>query len=140
MADLVSRLQELGARLVEREVVQAEGLEAAWRHAREVHALLAAGLERYHDVVMADAPHLRVDLAEPRVDDKHLHSVEVDLQRGRHRAILTFKSKGEVTLVGPFRAGKDEGPCKSHPLSDPDAVRAASEDFLLRFIEEATSS
>ena len=139
MPDLGSRLRALGDRLVEREASHEAGLETAWQHAREIHTLLAEGVEHYHDAVLTRAPHLRVELGEPRVDDKHLHSVEVDLQRGRHRAIITFKSKGEVTLVGPFHAGKTEGPCKSHPLSESEKVRAAASDFLLQFVEEATA-
>jgi hypothetical protein len=48
-----------------------------------------------------------------RTDDKHLRSVEFELSRGRYRAIVTAKSRGDVTFVGPFRTGKTEGPARA---------------------------
>jgi hypothetical protein len=86
-----------------------------------------------------EAPQLTVSLSEPRVDDKHLHAVQFELARGRHRAIVTVKSRGEVTLVGPFRSGKTEGPCRSFPTQAEDEIQAALGDFLVEFIEEAAS-
>ena len=87
----------------------------------------------------AGAPHLRVDLSETRIDDKHVRAVEFELSRGRYRAIVTAKSRGEVTLVGPFRTGKVEGPCASFPFDAGDEVDAALGDFLTRFLEEAAT-
>jgi hypothetical protein len=80
-----------------------------------------------------------VEVGELRVDDKHLRAMEFELRRGRHRAIVTAKSRGEVTLVGPFRAGKAEGPCKSFPFEAPEELRRALGDFLERFVEEAAT-
>lgn len=61
------------------------------------------------------------------------------LSRARHRAVVTVKSKGEVTLVGPFRAGKNEGPCRSFPFAEEAELDAALGDFLERFLEEAVA-
>ena len=74
-----------------------------------------------------------------RVDDKHLRAVEFDLVRGRHKAIVTAKSRGEITLVGPFRIGKEEGPCLSFPFDAKDEIRSALASFLERFLEEAAT-
>jgi len=49
------------------------------------------------------------------------------------------KSKAEVTLVGPYRAGKAEGPCRTFPFSAADELDDALGDFLERFLEEATA-
>jgi len=65
--------------------------------------------------------------------------VEFELRRGRHRAIVTAKSRGEVTLVGPFRAGKVEGPCKSFPLEAQEELHLALGEFLEQFVEEAAT-
>ena len=60
---------------------------------------------------------------------------------------ITVKSKGEVTLVGPFRAGKNEGPCQSFAFEvggtsgaqDDGELESALGDFLERFLEEAAA-
>ena len=58
-------------------------------------------------------------------------AVEFELVRGRHCAIVTAKSRGEVTLVGPFHKGKNEGPCRSLPF---DAATVPSVDLDARQI------
>ena len=45
--------------------------------------------------------------------------MQFDLRRGRHAAIVTVKSRGDVTLVGPFRAGKVEKDSEAFPPSMP---------------------
>jgi len=49
------------------------------------------------------------------------------------------KCRGEVTLVGPFRLGKAEGPCRSFPIDADAEIERALGDFLCAFVEEATS-
>ena len=99
-----------------------------------------AALSEFHAAVAeAGAPHLRVELSEIRLDDKHLRAVEFDLARGRHRAIVVAKAKGEITLVGPFKQGKVEGPCLSFPFDARDDIQRALGDFLERFLEEAAT-
>jgi hypothetical protein len=87
----------------------------------------------------AGADHLRLEVSPLRLDDKHVRAVEFELQRGRHAAIVTVKSKGEVTLVGPFQRGKQEGPCRSFPFSAGDELQDGLEEFLERFVEEAAT-
>jgi hypothetical protein len=53
--------------------------------------------------------------------------------------VITVKSKGEVTLVGPFSAGKKEGPCRSFPVEDREEIEDALADFLASFLQEAAS-
>ena len=86
-----------------------------------------------------EAPHLRIELGEIQVDEKHLRAVEFELRRGRHRAIVTAKSRGDVTLVGPFQAGKVEGPCLSFPFDAGSELHRALGDLLARFVEEAAT-
>jgi hypothetical protein len=42
-------------------------------------------------------------------------------------------------LVGPFHAGKTEGPCLTFPLDADGDLRAALASFLERFLEEAAA-
>jgi hypothetical protein len=137
---LRERLAAVGSRLASRESAEAEALAAARERAERLHALVAEGLSGYHGAVRAaGAPQLAVELSEPRADDKHLRSVQFDLRRGRHVAIVTVKSKGEVTLVGPFRSGKNEGPCLSFPFGAEAELEKALPEFLERFLEEAAT-
>jgi hypothetical protein len=138
--DLGRRLEELGRALGEREAAHAEGLATARACAEKLRAEIEAPLERFHRAAAgAGAPHLHVALSEIRIDDKHLRAVEFNLCRGRHKAVVTVKSRGEVTLVGPFRIGKDEGPCLSFPVTAAEELRQALASFLERFLEEAAA-
>ena len=133
-------MRELGRSLGEREASHREALEGAGRLAGELHTSVAKAIEAFGaGLADAGAEHLRPRVGEPRTDDKHVRSVEFDLQRGRHRAIVTVKSKGQVTLVGPFQAGKNEGPCQSFGWEDRSGIDAALGDFLAKFLEEAAS-
>lgn len=138
--DLRTRMEELGRRLGAREAEHAEGLAEARLHAGALHEQVKGALAAFERAVAkTGADHIRVAISEPRTDDKHLRAVEFDVQRGRHRAIVTVKSRGEVTLVGPFKAGKAEGPCRTFPVSAQADIDAALGDFLERFLEEAAT-
>ena len=113
---LAARLEALGRELGSREASHEKGLAEARACAEALRGRVAEALDRFHAAASAaGAPHLRIALSEVRADDKHLRAVEFDLARGRHRAIVVAKSRGELTLVGPFRAGKAEGPGEAEP-------------------------
>jgi hypothetical protein len=137
---LAERLAALGRSLGEREAAERDALQAARGRAETLHARVEAALARFHAAAArAGAPHLSIELAAPRLDDKHVRAVQFDLRRGRTAAIVTVKSRGEITLVGPFRAGKAEGPCRSFPFDADDELCAGLGDFLARFLEEAVA-
>ena len=136
---MADRLEKLAKELVERERVHAPELARARSQAEALHGLVAAALERFHSTTGDAAPHLEIELGCVRPDDKHLHAVEFDLRRGRHRAVVTVKSRGEVTLVGPFHAGKTEAPCASFPCEERREIEAALADFVVSFIEQAAA-
>ena len=136
---LDERLTAVARQLVEREGQHSADLDRARVCAQKLHERLAAALEGFHAQVMPSAPQLALTLGEPRVDEKHLHAVQFELERGRYRAIVTVKSRGEVTLVGPFRKGGVEGPCRSFPVAAEADIEVALEDFVLAFIEEAAT-
>ena len=137
---LGERLEALGRELGEREAAFAEGLQEARARAEELRTDVADALTRFHAAAeKAGARHLSMSVSAVRLDDKHVRSCEFELSRGHHRAIVTVKSCGEVTLVGPFQAGKEEGPCRSFPLAPSDEFAAAFEDFLASFVEDAAT-
>ena len=139
-ADLGSRLEALGRTLGAREAEHRASLDAARARAEGLRAQITAALERFHRAAAeAGAPHLQVALSEIRPDDKHLRAIEFDLSRGRHKAIVTAKSRGDVTLVGPFRSGNNEGPCLTFPLDAGEELADALGAFLVRFLEEAAT-
>jgi hypothetical protein len=136
--DLEARLAEVGRRLGEREAGHAGALASARSRAEALHAEVARALEAFHaSSARAGAPQLRIALGEVRLDDKHARAVQFDLARGRCAGVVTVKSRGEVTLVGPFQRGKTEGPCLSFPFEADAELRQALGDFLERFLDEA---
>lgn len=136
---LNERIEALAQDLAKRERPHAEAQKSAFAKATELHARVEDAITRFNRLVGESIPDLQVSLSSPRIDDKHLRAVEFDLQRGRHRAIVTVKSKGEVTLVGPFRAGKNEGPCRSFAFEATGDLDDALADFLEHFLEEAAA-
>jgi hypothetical protein len=133
-------MARIGRELGEREAAHRAELEEARSRAAALRAEVGEALAAFREAVLAaGAPQLEVRLGELRPDDKHVRAVEFDLSRGRHRAIVTVKARGEVTLVGPFHAGKVEGPCKSFPFAADAELRKALGDFLERFLAEAAT-
>ena len=137
--NLNERIKLIAEELATRESARAEAIDQARNKAIELHDQVDSAIAIFNRTIADDAPYLCIDLSPTRVDDKHLHSIEFDLQRGRHRAVVTVKSKGVVTLVGPFRAGKKEGPCLSFPMGETEEINDALGDFLERFLEEAAT-
>lgn len=137
---LGDKLEALGREFGEREASFAPALQEARTRAEELRADVSEALARFHGAAeKAGAGHLSFDVSPVRLDDKHVRACEFELSRGRHRAVVTVKSRGEVTLVGPFRAGKPEGPCRSFPLSPSDEFSTAFEGFLASFVEDAAT-
>lgn len=135
---LDERMTKLGRELGSREASHAATLDAARDKARELHAVLAEALSQFHHACSdAGSPHLRVELGTPQLDAKHVRAVEFDLKRGRTRAIVVVKSRGDVTLVGPFLMGKTEGPCRSIDIDAETELLDALEDLTARFLEMA---
>ncbi len=136
---LNDRIEALARDLARRESSHAEAIEEAQAKAGGLHRQVDDAIARFNAAVGLSIPYLEVSVSAPRVDDKHLHAVEFDLERGRHRAIVTVKSKGEITLVGPFRSGKAERPCRSFAFGAEAELQDALAEFLECFLEEAAA-
>ena len=139
-ADFHARLEALGRELGAREADHREALARARSVADQLRGRIEGGLERFQRAAAAaGAPHLSASVSETRVDDKHVRAVQFDVSRGRHRAIVTVKARGEVTLVGPFHAGKAEGPCRTFPIDSSAEIESALAGFLESFLEQAAT-
>ena len=139
-ADLRSRLAAAGTQLGSRESAHRAGLDEATKRCEVLRTLVAEAIEAFHRAASdAGAPHLRVEVTPVRIDEKHIRAIEFEVRRGRHAGVVTVKSRGDVTLVGPFRSGKTEGPCRTFPWDAEDEICKALGDFLLRFLEEAAT-
>jgi hypothetical protein len=135
---LSARLAALGREIGAREAEHADALAAARVCAERLHFAVAAALADFHAAAAAaGAPHLRIEQSALGVDAKHLRAVEFDLLRGRYKAVVTVKSRGQVTLVGPFHLGKEEGPCRSFSSEAGEELDQALAAFVERFLEEA---
>ena len=137
---LRQKLAAMGENLGSREAAHRAALEQARKCIDALRDLVADALDSFHaSTEAAGAPHLRIDLSEVRLDDKHVRALEFELRRGRYLGIITVKSRGDVTLVGPFRAGKNEGPCRTFPADAESEIHDALGQFLERFLEEAAT-
>ena len=139
-ADLRTRLAAAGSLLGAREAAHRSAVEDAQKRCEVLRALVADAVEAFHAAAAAaGAPHLRIEVTPVRLDDKHVRAIAFEVRRGRHAGVVTVKSRGEVTLVGPFRSGKTEGPCRTFPWDARDDIDQSLGDFLLRFLEEAAT-
>jgi len=137
---LRDRLAAAGTLLGAREAAHRAGLDEAQQRCDALRVLVLDALDAFHAAASAaGAAHLRVDVTPVRLDEKHVRAIEFEVRRGRHAGVVTVKSRGDVTLVGPFRTGKTEGPCRTFPWDAKDDICNALGDFLLRFLEEAAT-
>ena len=137
---LCARLADAGRVLGEREAAHSAALEAARERCEALHELAREALEAFHTAAAAaGAPHLRIEVGPSHLDEKHVRAYEFELRRGRHVGLVIAKSRGEVTLVGPFRTGKDEGPCRSFPFDADIEIQQALGEFLERLVEQAAT-
>jgi hypothetical protein len=138
---LCARLAAAGRALGAREAPHRAALDEAGARCRSLHARACAALDAFSAAATAaGAPQLALTISAPRLDDKRVRAWQFQLGRGRHVGIVVVKAKREITLVGPFHAGKQEGPCRSLPFDAPvDELDAALAEFLERVAEEAAT-
>lgn len=137
---LRERMAAAGRAIGARESQHSAALDVARRDCAVWHERVRAAIDAFHAEASASgAPHLRLEVGEPRLDEKHVRAMEFEIRRGRHVGLVIVKAKGELTLVGPFRTGKTEGPCRSLPRDADADIAAALGEFLERFVEEATT-
>ncbi len=127
--------RELGARDRELAPALADARAAAVelrRHAERAVATFCAAARAQ------GAEHLtQLHIGPVEPDEKHVDCVQLKLARGRHELVCVANSDGRVTLVGPFRRGKQEGPCADFALRGPELL-AGFDDRLVALIRTAS--
>ena len=100
-----------------------EAVEAYRRRASEIGAAYLGNIE--------------VSGVEP--DEKHIDAVQFRVTRGRFEVICVAiaRAEGKMRVVGPFKRGKEEGPCAEAPLRGSE-VENLLEERLAALVREAT--
>ncbi|MFQ5513879.1 MAG: hypothetical protein ACE5FG_05525 [Myxococcota bacterium] len=138
----IERFVELAAELAERDRELPSRLAGVREGATALHAIARSALEHFQEELRKrGAEHLAsfaIGPVEP--DEKHVDCLQFRVSRGRWEILCVAKAREEgpkVTLVGPFRRGKPEKPCRDFPLRS-DEVERGLEDVLVELIRQAT--
>ena len=137
------RIETLARAIASREAGRALGRATARDLADTLHARLRDAARRFARAAgEAGAPHLdlvRIGPVEP--DDKSVRAFQIKIRRGRWEAVAVCKDHGEVTLVGPYKLGEEQGPCNPIHLERDAAESQRLErdlpELLCRLIEIA---
>jgi hypothetical protein len=108
--------------------------------ARELRESAFEAIEAFRErAAEIGAPYLgNLEVSPVEPDEKHVDCVRFRVARGRTEllCIAIAQGPGKVRLVGPFKRGKQEGPCEDAPLRGPEVVKAL-EDRIEQLVREA---
>lgn len=141
----LQRGREFGAREAEQVHALAEARQLAEEFRDRVEKIIASFQQGLGE---AGATHLcdrsLFCISPVSLDDKHIRAVGFSVQRGRYKICVVVKTKGSVTLVGPFHLGKKEGPCRKFAVPANETARHELEaelvDLLHAFFDEAMTT
>lgn len=136
---VTERFEKLAEALAERDADVSAGLGDARAAAEQLREVAQAAVEAFCRAARArGAAHLaHIDVSGVEPDEKHVDCVQFAVRRGRWEALCVAKASGKVTLVGPFKRGKTEKPCRDMPLRG-DGTEHALAALLERLIEQAS--
>jgi hypothetical protein len=110
---------------------------------RELRELAFEAIEAFRErAAEIGAPYLgNLEVSPVEPDEKHVDSVQFRVTRGRTEllCIAIAKEPGKIRLVGPFKRGKQEGPCAEAPLRGSE-VEKALEDRIEQLVREASEA
>ena len=137
------RFRKLAEELATRDPGLPARLREAREAARDLRELAFQAVEAFRErAAELGAPYLgNVEVSGVEPDEKHVDCVQFRVARGRTEllCIAIASGAGKVRLVGPFKRGKEEGPCADAPLRGP-AVEHALEDRIERLLREASGA
>jgi hypothetical protein len=135
------RFRKLADELAERD----PGLAARLRQAREAARVLRdaafeaveAFRQRASELGAGYLGNIEVSGVDP--DEKHVDAVQFRVTRGRFEVlcIAIARGEGKMRVVGPFKRGKEEGPCAEAPLRGSE-IETLLEERLAALVREAT--
>ena len=111
--------------------------------ARDLRELAFEAVEAFRErAAEIGAPYLgNLEVSPMEPDEKHVDCVQFRVTRGRTEllCIAIAQEPGKVRLVGPFKRGKQEGPCADAPLRGPEVVKAL-EERIEQLVREAAGA
>jgi hypothetical protein len=133
-------LRELARELASRDSGIGDSLATAHAAAVRLRERALAAVEAFRDEAASrDATHLaRVEVTGVEPDAKHVDAWQLHVRRGRWEIACIAKARGDITLVGPYKRGKPENPCREVPLDGPELERGF-DALLLAMLREASS-
>ena len=132
------RFEQLAAALARRDRELARELEPVRRALESVRETLGTSVRTFVETARAaGAEHLaHVEVGPVEPDEKHVDCLQVKVRRGRWEIVCVGKTRGVVTVVGPYRRGKPEQPCRDHAFGA-EAIDGA-QDVLLELLRGAS--
>lgn len=136
------RFRKLADELAERDPALAQRLRDVRDAARELRDAAFDAVEAFRQRASEKgAPYLgNIEVSRVEPDEKHIDAVQFRVARGRFEllCIAIARGAGKVRIVGPFRRGKEEGPCAEAPLRGGE-VENLLEERLAALVREATA-
>lgn len=135
------RFEKLARELSHRDRDLSAPLQDATAAAVELRAHAQACIDAFTAGARAEGAEHLTDVAVGAVgtDAKHVDCASFTVARGRWESVCVAKPapKAKVTLVGPYKQGTPEKPCRDVPLRG-DETRAGLEDLLLALLEQGS--
>ncbi len=136
------RFAKLADELAERDPALALRLREAREAARELRDSAYGAVEAFRQRASEiGAPYLgNIEVSRVEPDEKHIDAVQFRIARGRFEllCIAIARGDGKMRIVGPFKRGKEEGPCAEAKLRGAE-VESLLEERLAALVREATA-
>jgi hypothetical protein len=136
------RFRKLADELAERDPALTARLANARDAAYALRDSASAAIEAFRKrAAERDAPHLgNISISPVEPDEKHIDAVQFRIARGRLEVICVAIARGDgkMRVVGPFKRGKEEGPCAEAPLRGGEVDRLL-EERLTALVREASA-
>jgi hypothetical protein len=132
------RFRKLAEELAQRDPGLSQRLRDARDAARSLRDAAFDALEAFRQRASEiGAPYLgNIEVSPVEPDEKHVDAVQFRISRGRIELLCVAIARGEgkMRVVGPFKRGKDEGPCAEAGLRGAEVEKLLEErvDALLR--------
>jgi len=135
------RFRKLADELAERDPTLTARLRGAREAARVLRDAAFEAVEAFRQrAAELGAGYLgNIEVSGVEPDEKHVDAVQFRITRGRLEVICVAVARGEgkMRVVGPFKRGKEEGPCAEAPLRGAE-IETLLEERLAALVREAT--
>jgi len=140
MSQASAEFSELAVELAQRDRDLARELDSVREPGEALRLRAVGGVEAFREAARKNgAEHLcDVAVGPLEADEKHVDCLQFRVARGRFEGVCVVKSRGDVTLVGPYKRGKLERPCRDYPIRGPE-VDAGLDGWLLELLREASA-